>query len=170
MMKAVIVYILILFSDSGYLFSGSRPASPSSGIKTPFLILWSPLNPILRKLLFKALDWLFSLLFGTDYFSLKSVSRPSSPGPSPTPSVSGSASASSSSSSARQRRPLISPARLNISGRKLRLFSTETEATLMSPPVSSRFHMSSSYVAPTSSVYSGCYSPSISSFQIQQGK
>lgn len=55
MMKAVIVYILILFSDSGYLFSGSRPASPSSGIKTPFLILWSPLNPILRKLLFNSL-------------------------------------------------------------------------------------------------------------------
>ncbi|XP_053173410.1 transmembrane protein 201 [Scomber japonicus] len=119
-------------TDSGYLFSGSRPASPSS-----------------------------------DYFSLKSVSRPSSPGPSPPPSVSGSASASSSSSSARQRRPLISPARLNISGRKLRLFSTETEATIMSPPMSPCFHMSSSHVAQTPSVYSG-YSPSISPFQIQQ--
>lgn len=120
-------------TDSGYLFSGSRPASPSS-----------------------------------DYFSLKSVSRPSSPAPSPPPSVSGSASASSSSGSARQRRPLISPARLNISGRKLRLFSTEAEATLMSPPVSPCFHMSSSHVEQTSSIYSGCYSPSISPFQIQQ--
>ncbi|KAM7412106.1 hypothetical protein PAMA_021864 [Pampus argenteus] len=125
-------------TDSGYLFSGSRPASPSS-----------------------------------DYFSLKSVSRPSSPGPSPAPSVSGSPSASSSSSSARPRRPLISPARLNISSRKLRLFSTETDATLMSPPVSSRFHVPSrfhapsSHIAQTPSVYSGYYSPSISPFEIQ---
>ncbi|CAB1329740.1 unnamed protein product [Coregonus sp. 'balchen'] len=45
-------------------------------------------------------------------------------GPSPTPSVAGSV---TSSSSSRHRRPLISPARLNISGQKLRLFSSDTE-------------------------------------------
>ncbi|KAJ3586161.1 hypothetical protein NHX12_012562 [Muraenolepis orangiensis] len=78
-------------TDSGYLFSGSRPASQCQD---------SP---------------------SSDYFSLKSGSRPSSPGPSPAPSVAGSV--TSTSSSARQRRPLISPARLNISGRKLSLFS-----------------------------------------------
>ncbi|XP_044067174.1 transmembrane protein 201 [Siniperca chuatsi] len=118
-------------TDSGYLFSGSRPASQYKD---------SP---------------------PSDYFSLKSGSRPSSPGPSPTPSVAGSV--TSSSGSARQRRPLISPARLNISGRKLRLFSTEPEHTLMSPPVS-RSHF---FVEPTSSIYSGCFSPDISPFQSQ---
>ncbi|XP_035512599.1 transmembrane protein 201 [Morone saxatilis] len=118
-------------TDSGYLFSGSRPASHYKD---------SP---------------------PSDYFSLKSGSRPSSPGPSPTPSVAGSV--TSSSGSARQRRPLISPARLNISGRKLRLFSTEPEPTLMSPPASpSHFHVES-----TSSIYSGCFSHDISPFQSQ---
>ncbi|XP_060912736.1 transmembrane protein 201 [Labrus mixtus] len=91
-------------TDSGYLFSGSRPTSAYQD---------SP---------------------SSDYFSLKSGSRPSSPGPSPTPSVAGSV--TSTSSSARQRRPLICPARLNISGQSLRLFSTEPEPSLMSPPVS----------------------------------
>lgn len=71
--------------------------------------------------------------FSIDYYSLKSGSRPSSPGPSPTPSVAGSV--TSTSSSARQRRPLISPARLNISGQKLRLFSSPLEPlSLASPP------------------------------------
>ncbi|CAJ1085405.1 transmembrane protein 201 [Xyrichtys novacula] len=88
-------------TDSGYLFSGSRPTSQCQD---------SP---------------------PSDYFSLKSGSRPSSPGPSPTPSVAGSV--TSSSSSARQRRPLISPARLNISGRSLRLFSREHEPSPVSP-------------------------------------
>ncbi|KAM9350841.1 transmembrane protein 201 [Symphorus nematophorus] len=118
-------------TDSGYLFSGSRPASHYKD---------SP---------------------PSDYFSLMSGSRPSSPGPSPTPSVAGSV--TSSSGSARQRRPLISPARLNISGQKLRLFSAEPEPTLMSPPVSpSHFH-----VEPTPSIYSGCFSRDISPFQSQ---
>ncbi|XP_034551636.1 transmembrane protein 201 [Notolabrus celidotus] len=91
-------------TDSGYLFSGSRPTSQCQD---------SP---------------------PSDYFSLKSGSRPSSPGPSPTPSIAGSV--TSSSSSARQRRPLISPARLNISGQSLHLFSTEPEPLPMSPPAS----------------------------------
>lgn len=91
-------------TDSGYLFSGSRPTSTCQD---------SP---------------------SSDYFSLKSGSRPSSPCPSPAPSVAGSV--TSSSSSARQRRPLISPARLNISGQSLRLFSTMPEPLLMSPPQS----------------------------------
>lgn len=118
-------------TGSGYLFSGSRPASQYKD---------SP---------------------PSDYFSLKSGSRPSSPGPSPTPSVAGSV--TSSSGSARQRRPLISPARLNISGQKLRLFSTEPEPTLMSPPASPSHFL----VEPTSSIYSGCFSRDISPFQSQ---
>ncbi|KAM9445456.1 transmembrane protein 201 [Clarias gariepinus] len=87
--------------DSGFLFSGSRPSSQCKD---------SP---------------------SSDYFSLKSGSRPSSPAPSPAPSVAGSV--TSSSSSARQRRPLISPARLNISGQKLQLFSTPLESRSLSP-------------------------------------
>ncbi|XP_059188880.1 transmembrane protein 201 isoform X2 [Centropristis striata] len=118
-------------TDSGYLFSGSRPTSQYKD---------SP---------------------PSDYFSLMSGSRPSSPGPSPAPSVAGSF--TSSSGSARQRRPLISPARLNISGRKLRLFSNEPEPSLMSPSVSSsHFHVKS-----PSSIYSGRFSPDISPFQSQ---
>ncbi|XP_013854409.1 transmembrane protein 201 isoform X2 [Sus scrofa] len=54
------------------------------------------------------------------YFSLLSGSCPSSPVPSPAPSVAGSV--ASSSGSLRHRRPLISPARLNLEGRKLLLF------------------------------------------------
>ncbi|XP_037540164.1 transmembrane protein 201 [Nematolebias whitei] len=118
-------------ADSGYLFSGSRPASLYKDSTT------------------------------SDYFSLKSGSCPSSPGPSPTPSVAGSV--TSSSGSARQRRPLISPARLNISGQKLRLFSNEPEPKLVSPPLSP-FPF---YVEPASSIYSGCFSRDISSFQSQ---
>ncbi|XP_022072433.2 transmembrane protein 201 [Acanthochromis polyacanthus] len=118
-------------TGSGYLFSGSRPAS---------LYKDSP---------------------SSDYFSLKSGSRPSSPGPSPTPSVAGSV--TSSSGSARHRRPLICPARLNISGQKLRLFSADPEPAFLSPPVSpSHF-----FTEPTPSIYSGRFSPDISPFQSQ---
>lgn len=107
--------------------------------------------------------WHFTAFLGPDYFSLKSGSRPSSPGPSPTPSVAGSV--TSSSGSARHRRPLISPARLNISGQRLRLFSTEPEPTLMSPPVSPSHFL----VEQSSSIYSGCFSHDISPFQSQNG-
>lgn len=159
------------FSDSGYLFSGSRRASqykdsPPSGIKTlcDFCDVRSTLYFKQFLTLSEHLLDIFLCFCGTDYFSLKSASRPSSPGPSPTPSVAGSV--TSSSCSARQRRPLISPARLNISGRKLRLFSAEPEPTLMSPPLSpSHFH-----VEPASSTYSGCFSPDTSPFQSQNGK
>ncbi|XP_068162527.1 transmembrane protein 201 [Antennarius striatus] len=119
-------------TDSGYLFSGSRPSSQYKD---------SP---------------------PSDYFSLKSASRPSSPGPSPSPSVAGSV--TSSSGSARHRRPLISPARLNISGQKLRLFSAKQEATpFMSPPMSPSRYL----VEQSSCVYSGCFSHDVSSFQSQ---
>uniref|UniRef100_H3DCH6 Transmembrane protein 201 n=1 Tax=Tetraodon nigroviridis TaxID=99883 RepID=H3DCH6_TETNG len=114
-------------TDSGFLFSGSRPAS-----------LYKESPP-------------------SDYFSLKSGSRPSSPGPSPTPSVAGSVTSSSGSA---RRRPLISPARLNISGQKLHLFSTEQEPTVMSPPMSPTF-----VPAEQSSIYSSCFSNNISPFQ-----
>lgn len=76
--------------------------------------------------------WIFS--YQIDYYSLKSGSRPSSPAPSPTPSVAGSV--TSTSSSARQRRPLISPARLNIGGQKLQLFPSPLETfSSVSPPL-----------------------------------
>lgn len=114
-------------TGSGYLFSGSRPASQYKD---------SP---------------------SSDYFSLKSGSRSSSPGPSPTPSVAGSV--TSSSCSARLRRPLISPARLNISGQKLRLFSREPDPKLVSP-----FTL---YVEPTPSICNGRFSPDVSPFQSQ---
>ncbi|XP_030590318.1 transmembrane protein 201 [Archocentrus centrarchus] len=118
-------------TDSGYLFSGSRPASQYKDSQS------------------------------SDYFSLKSGSRPSSPGPSPTPSVAGSV--TSSSGSARQRRPLISPARLNIGGQKLRLFSGEPDPTLLFPPMSPSHFLAE----PAPSVYSGCFSPDASPFQSQ---
>uniref|UniRef100_A0A672ZWQ4 Transmembrane protein 201 n=1 Tax=Sphaeramia orbicularis TaxID=375764 RepID=A0A672ZWQ4_9TELE len=121
-------------TDAGSLFSGSR---------APSLYKDSP---------------------PSDYFSLISGSRPSSPGPSPTPSVAGSV--TSSSGSARHRRPLISPARLNISGQKLlktRLFSTEPESTVRTPPMSpSHFH-----VELTSSVSRGFFAPDSSLFHSQ---
>lgn len=105
----------------------------------------------------KMLDFFFS-----DYFSLKSGSRPSSPGPSPTPSVAGSV--TSSSGSAQQRRPLISPARLNINGQRLRLFSSEPQ--LPTPPLSP-FPL---HVEPASSVYSGCFSHDAFPLHCQNGK
>ncbi|XP_044093044.1 transmembrane protein 201 isoform X4 [Neovison vison] len=80
-------------ADSGYLFSGSRPPSQVSR---------SGEAPV------------------PDYFSLLSGCYPSSPLPSPAPSVAGSV--ASSSGSLRHRRPLISPARLNLQGQKLLLF------------------------------------------------
>ncbi|KAJ8016607.1 hypothetical protein DPEC_G00008990 [Dallia pectoralis] len=100
-------------TDSGYLFSGSRPPSQCK-------------------------DSLPS-----DYFSFKSGSRPSSPCPSPTPSVADSV---TSISSSRQRRPLISPARLNISGQKLGLFISDAESQL--PPTSTTPHQFSAEPAP----------------------
>ncbi|KAG8568333.1 hypothetical protein GDO81_013963 [Engystomops pustulosus] len=84
-------------ADSGYLFSGSRPASRSSVLKE------SP---------------------GSDYFSLLSGSCAVSPLPSPTPSVAGSA--TSSCGSLFHRRPIISPARLNLQGQKLGLSLEKT--------------------------------------------
>ncbi|XP_055966958.1 transmembrane protein 201 [Sorex fumeus] len=80
-------------ADSGCLFSGSRP--PSRVARPGQLLL-------------------------SDYFSLLASSCPSSPLPSPAPSVA--SSVASSSGSLRHRRPLISPARLNLQGRKLLLF------------------------------------------------
>ncbi|XP_020742869.2 LOW QUALITY PROTEIN: transmembrane protein 201 [Odocoileus virginianus] len=80
-------------ADSGYLFSGSRPPSQ---VSRPGEVSVS------------------------DYFSLLSGSCPSSPLPSPAPSVAGSV--ASSAGSLRHRRPLISPARLNLKGQKLLLF------------------------------------------------
>uniref|UniRef100_A0A672QRB4 Transmembrane protein 201 n=1 Tax=Sinocyclocheilus grahami TaxID=75366 RepID=A0A672QRB4_SINGR len=92
-----------------------------------------------------------------DYYSLKSGSQPSSPGPSPTPSVAGSV--TSTSSSARQRRPLISPARLNISGQKLRLFSSPLEPfSLASPPP---------FLSEQSHLHSGGFLPDVPHFHSQ---
>nr|XP_054503805.1 transmembrane protein 201 [Agelaius phoeniceus] len=85
-------------ADSGYLFSGSRPASQSSYSKE------SPTS---------------------DPLSLLAGSRAPSRLPSPAPSVAGSV--TSSSGSLRLRRPLISPARLNLQGQKLLLFPSGSE-------------------------------------------
>ncbi|XP_039223236.1 transmembrane protein 201 isoform X1 [Crotalus tigris] len=85
-------------TDSGYLFSGSRPPSQASCPK----------------------DWAAS-----EYFSVHSGSCVPSPAPSPAPSVAGSV--ASSSSSLRFRRPLISPARLNLKGQQLRLFMGQSK-------------------------------------------
>ncbi|XP_019495380.1 PREDICTED: transmembrane protein 201 isoform X3 [Hipposideros armiger] len=96
-------------ADSGYLFSGSRPPSQVSRSREV---------PV------------------SDYFSLLSGSCPS-PLPSPAPSVAGSV--ASSSGSLHHRRPLISPARLNLKGQKLLLFpSSPGEAP--STPSSSDEH------------------------------
>ncbi|NXV82260.1 TM201 protein, partial [Atlantisia rogersi] len=96
-------------ADSGYLFSGSRPASQSSQSKE------SPTS---------------------EHFSLLSGSCAPSRIPSPAPSVAGSV--TSSSSSLRYRRPLISPARLNLKGQKLLLFPSQNDALLT--PTSSEEH------------------------------
>ncbi|KAG7227087.1 hypothetical protein INR49_022434 [Caranx melampygus] len=117
-------------SESGFLFSGSKPAS-----------LYKESPP-------------------SDYFSLKSGSRPSSPSPSPPPSIAGSC--ASSSGSVRHRRPLISPARLNISSQKP-LFSAEPEPKLSPPPVSP-LYSSGGLSCP---LYSGYFSADISPFQSQ---
>uniref|UniRef100_A0A8D2NNL8 Transmembrane protein 201 n=1 Tax=Zosterops lateralis melanops TaxID=1220523 RepID=A0A8D2NNL8_ZOSLA len=87
-------------ADSGYLFSGSRPASSHLPMGC------SLADP-------------FSLLSGTSLPSRL---------PSPAPSVAGSV--TSSSGSLRFRRPLISPARLNLQGQKLLLFPAQSEALL----------------------------------------
>ncbi|XP_075046379.1 transmembrane protein 201 [Mixophyes fleayi] len=102
-------------ADSGYLFSGSRPASRSSAYKD------SP---------------------GSDYFPLLSGSRAASPLPSPTPSVAGSA--TSSSGSLQHRRPLISPARLNLQGQKLRLSATQLDRTQTQHSLDEMYHPDSS--------------------------
>ncbi|XP_054857023.1 transmembrane protein 201 isoform X1 [Eublepharis macularius] len=86
-------------TDSGYLFSGSRPPSQTSHSKE------SPVS---------------------EYFSLLSGSCVPSPVPSPAPSVAGSV--TSSSGSLRYRRPLISPARLNLKGQRLMLFPSQSQA------------------------------------------
>ncbi|KAK7878581.1 hypothetical protein WMY93_030417 [Mugilogobius chulae] len=114
-------------TDSGFLFSGSRPPS------------------------------VYKDSTSSDYFSLKSGSRPSSPGPSPTPSVAGSV--TSSSGSTRFRRPLISPARLNISGQKLRLFSTETESIVRTPPASPHTWVMSRHLHFITPVFLQTFSP-----------
>ncbi|XP_036598990.1 transmembrane protein 201 [Trichosurus vulpecula] len=85
-------------ADSGYLFSGSRPPSQGSQSKE------APVS---------------------DYFTLLSGSGVPSPLPSPAPSVA--ESVGSSSGSLRLRRPLISPARLNLKGQKLLLFPSPGE-------------------------------------------
>ncbi|XP_030041570.1 transmembrane protein 201 [Microcaecilia unicolor] len=85
-------------TDSGYLFSGSRPPSRASQYKSSH---------------------------SSDYFSLLSGSCAASPIPSPAPSVTGSV--TSSSNSLRYRRPLICPARLNLQGRKLQLFPSQND-------------------------------------------
>ncbi|XP_004639694.2 transmembrane protein 201 [Octodon degus] len=96
-------------ADSGYLFSGSRPPSRMSRPQEVPL---------------------------PDYFSL--LSGPTSPPlPSPVPSVA--SSVASSYSSLRHRRPLISPARLNLKGQKLLLFPA-TPGELPSTPSSSEEH------------------------------
>ncbi|XP_036033990.1 transmembrane protein 201 [Onychomys torridus] len=96
-------------TDSGYLFSGSRPPSR---VSPPGEVSLS------------------------DYFSLLSGGLPSSALPSPAPSVA--SSMASSSGSLRHRRPLISPARLNLKGQKLLLFSAPGEAP--TTPSSSEEH------------------------------
>ncbi|XP_004470660.2 transmembrane protein 201 [Dasypus novemcinctus] len=91
-------------ADSGYLFSGSRPPSQVSPAGE---------LPV------------------ADYLSLLSGGRPCSPLPSPAPSVAGSV--ASSSGSLRHRRPLISPARLNLKGQKLLLFPSPPKEAPSSP-------------------------------------
>ncbi|XP_042113221.1 transmembrane protein 201 isoform X1 [Ovis aries] len=91
-------------TDSGYLFSGSRPPSQVSRPGEASV---------------------------SDYFSLLSGSCPSSPVPSPAPSVAGSV--ASSAGSLRHRRPLISPARLNLKGQKLLLFPSPPGDTPHTP-------------------------------------
>lgn len=107
-------------------------------IPLPFFLLWIAKRTLLIIKISLSTFFLPLIFFSPtclDYFSLKSGSRPSSPGPSPTPSVAGSV--TSTSSSARQRRPLISPARLNISGQKLQLFASPLDSMNLAPPPAS---------------------------------
>ncbi|XP_050765190.1 transmembrane protein 201 [Gymnogyps californianus] len=106
-------------ADSGYLFSGSRPASQSSQSKE------SPTS---------------------EHFSLLSGSCAPSRIPSPAPSVAGSV--TSSSGSLRYRRPLISPARLNLKGQKLLLFPSQNEALLTPTSSEEHTHSDSNIFAP----------------------
>ncbi|NWV42855.1 TM201 protein, partial [Grantiella picta] len=106
-------------ADSGYLFSGSRPASQSSQSKE------SPTS---------------------EPFSLLSGSAAPSRIPSPAPSVAGSV--TSSSGSLRFRRPLISPARLNLQGQKLLLFPSQNEALLTPTGSEEHNHSDSNIFAP----------------------
>ncbi|NXC03755.1 TM201 protein, partial [Orthonyx spaldingii] len=106
-------------ADSGYLFSGSRPASQSSQSKE------SPTS---------------------EPFSLLSGSGVPSRIPSPAPSVAGSV--TSSSGSLRFRRPLISPARLNLQGQKLLLFPSQSEALLTPTGSEEHTHSDSNTFAP----------------------
>uniref|UniRef100_A0A8C0VEK5 Transmembrane protein 201 n=1 Tax=Cyanistes caeruleus TaxID=156563 RepID=A0A8C0VEK5_CYACU len=111
-------------ADSGYLFSGSRPASLSSQSKE------SP---------------------ASDPLSLLSGSAVPSRIPSPAPSVAGSVasgSVASSSGSLRLRRPLISPARLNLQGQKLLLFPAQNEALLTPSGSEEQTHSDSNASAP----------------------
>nr|XP_021393461.1 transmembrane protein 201 [Lonchura striata domestica] len=114
--------------DSGYLFSGSRPASQSSQSKE---------FPI------------------SDPFWLPAGSRAPSRLPSPAPSVAGSV--TSSSGSLRVRRPLISPARLNLQGQKLLLFP-QSEALLSPGGSEEQTHSDSNACAPE---LPGCPSKSL---------
>ncbi|XP_053137064.1 transmembrane protein 201 isoform X2 [Hemicordylus capensis] len=84
----------------------------------------------------------------SEYFSLLSGSGIPSRVPSPAPSVAGSV--ASSSSSLRYRRPLISPARLNLAGRRLMLFPSQREA----PPVEDHTHSESIVFASDLPVFS----------------
>ncbi|RMB91573.1 hypothetical protein DUI87_31802 [Hirundo rustica rustica] len=113
--------IVSVKSDSGYLFSGSRPASQSSQSKEP-----PTSDP-------------FSALSGSG------VPGPSRI-PSPAPSVAGSA--TSSSGSLRFRRPLISPARLNLQGQKLLLFPAQSDALLTPSGSEEHPHPDSNAFAP----------------------
>ncbi|KAJ7412375.1 transmembrane protein 201 [Willisornis vidua] len=105
-------------ADSGYLFSGSRPASQSSQSKE------SP---------------------ASEHFSLLSGSCAPSRLPSPAPSVAGSV--TSSAGSLRFRRPLISPARLNLQGQKLLLFPSQSEALLTPSGSEEHTHSDSNILA-----------------------
>ncbi|XP_004679368.1 PREDICTED: transmembrane protein 201 [Condylura cristata] len=100
-------------ADSGYLFSGSRP--PSQVSRSGGVLV-------------------------SDYFSLLAGSCATSPLPSPAPSVAGSVAGSvaSSCSSLRHRRPLISPARLNLQGQKLLLFPSPRAHAEVGPPADTR--------------------------------
>ncbi|XP_074874139.1 transmembrane protein 201 [Carettochelys insculpta] len=111
-------------ADSGYLFSGSRPASQASHSKE------SP---------------------ASEYYSLLSGSCASSPIPSPAPSVAGSV--TSSSGSLRYRRPLISPARLNLKGQRLLLFPSQSDALHTPTSLDEPTHSDSNIFVPELSLF-----------------